>query len=48
MPKKIIIEKHVKLKESKGLDASTSINTNELSDLVSHLRIIEKTNFNKN
>jgi|TARA_B110000014_G_C20037087_1_gene538804 sialic acid synthase SpsE len=46
--KKIIIEKHVKLKESKGLDASTSINTNELSDLVSHLRIIEKTNFNKN
>ena len=46
--KKIIIEKHVKLKESKGPDASTSINTKELSDLVSHLRIIEKTNFNKN
>jgi len=46
--KKIIIEKHVKLKESKGLDASTSINTKDLSDLVSHLRIIEKTNFSKN
>ena len=46
--KKIIIEKHVKLKESKGPDASTSINTKELSDLVSRLRIIEKTNFNKN
>ena len=43
--KQIIIEKHVKLKNSKGPDASTSINTKQLSDLVSHIRILEKTNF---
>ena len=46
--KKIFIEKHVKLEESRGPDASTSINTKQLADLVSHLRIIEKTNFDKN
>jgi len=40
--KKIMIEKHVKLEDSKGPDASTSIDTNELSELVSHIRIIEK------
>ncbi|MBA4717713.1 MAG: N-acetylneuraminate synthase family protein [Nitrosopumilus sp.] len=40
--KQIMIEKHVKLKESKGPDASTSIDTDELSQLVSHIRIIEK------
>ncbi len=40
--KQIMIEKHVKLKGSKGPDASTSIDTNELSQLVSHIRTIEK------
>ena len=43
--KQIIIEKHVKLKNSKGPDASTSIDTKQLSDLISHIRLIEKTNF---
>ena len=43
--KQIIIEKHVKLKNSKGPDASTSIDTIQLSDLISHVRLIEKTNF---
>jgi hypothetical protein len=43
--KQIIIEKHVKLKNSKGPDASTSIDTQQLSNLVSHIRILEKTNF---
>jgi sialic acid synthase SpsE len=41
----ILIEKHTKLSNSKGPDASTSINTNQLSDLVSHIRILEKANF---
>ena len=41
--KNILIEKHVKLENSKGPDASSSITTKELSDLVSHVRIIEKT-----
>ena len=41
--KKIIIEKHVKLAESKGPDASSSISTDELKSLVDHIRIIEKT-----
>ena len=40
--KKIILEKHVKLKESKGPDASTSITTEQLSELVSNIRLIEK------
>ena len=40
--KQIMIEKHVKLKESKGPDASTSIDTNQLSELVSCIRNIEK------
>lgn len=39
----IIIEKHVKLKNSKGPDAATSIDTEELADLVSHVRIISKS-----
>ena len=43
--KQIIIEKHVKLKNSKGPDASTSIDTQQLSDLITHIRILEKTNF---
>ena len=40
--KKIIIEKHVKLPNSKGPDASSSIDTNELQLLVSEIRKIEK------
>ena len=43
--KQIIIEKHIKLKNSKGPDASTSMDTKLLSELVSHIRIIEKSNF---
>ena len=41
--KKIIIEKHIKLPNSKGPDASSSIDTNELKLLVSEIRKIEKT-----
>ena len=40
--KKIIIEKHVKLKNSKGPDASTSIDTQQLKSMVSSIRMIEK------
>ena len=40
--KKIIIEKHVKLKSSKGPDASSSIDTDELKQLTWHNRNIEK------
>lgn len=43
--KNILIEKHVKLKNSKGPDASTSIDTEKLSELVAHIRILEKSNF---
>ena len=45
--RKIIIEKHVKLKNSKGPDASTSITTKQLKELVSQIRSIEKTKFEK-
>lgn len=41
----ILIEKYVKLKNSKGPDASTSIDTKKLSELVAHIRILEKSNF---
>jgi len=41
--KEIIIEKHVKLKESRGPDAPVSITTEQLSELVSHIRLIEKS-----
>jgi len=44
--KNILIEKHVKLENSKGPDASSSITTKELSNLVSHLKIIEKIKLN--
>ena len=44
--KQIIIEKHVKLKNSKGPDASTSIDTNQLKDLISHIQLIDKGKFN--
>ena len=40
--KKIIIEKHVKLKESKGPDASTSIDTEQLEELIRGIRTVEK------
>ena len=40
--KKIYIEKHVKLKTSKGPDADTSIDTEQLNKLIKHIRLIEK------
>ena len=40
--KKIYIEKHVKMNNSKGPDASTSITTENLSEMVKLIRIIEK------
>lgn len=40
--KQIIIEKHVKLEHSKSLDASTSIDTDQLKKLNQSLRDIEK------
>jgi len=40
----IFIEKHVKLESSKGPDAEFSISFSEMSELVSHLRRIEKLN----
>lgn len=43
--KQILIEKHTKLQNSRGPDASTSIDTDQLSELVSHIRILEKANF---
>ncbi len=42
--KKIFIEKHVKLKNSSGPDASSSIDTEELADMVSKIRVLEKVN----
>ena len=43
--KQILIEKHTKLQNSRGPDASTSIDTRQLSELVSHIRILENANF---
>ena len=40
--KEILIEKHVKLKNSRGPDASSSIDTGELSEMVKVIRQIEK------
>ena len=40
--KQIYIEKHVKSKNSKGPDASTSMDTQKLKEMISHIRIIEK------
>ena len=42
----ILIEKHVKLKNSQGPDVSSSINTQELSELVKAVRNIEKLKVN--
>ena len=39
---KIYIEKHVKMINSKGPDASTSISTEKLSEMVKRIRMIEK------
>ena len=41
--KKILIEKHIKLSNSKGPDASTSLDINDLSLLISRIRKIQKT-----
>ena len=43
--KTILIEKHVKLKNSRGPDANSSIDTVELTNLVSSIRKIEQLNF---
>ena len=43
--KNIMIEKHIKLKNSKGPDASTSIDTQQLSDMVNSIRLIETSKF---
>ena len=43
--KKIYIEKHVKLKNSNGPDASTSITTEQLKELMPQIRKIEKFRF---
>ena len=40
--KNIIIEKHIKLNNSRGPDASSSIDTEELSELVNGIHQIEK------
>ena len=40
--KNILIEKHVKLSSSRGPDADSSIDTEELASLVSAVRKIEK------
>ena len=41
--KNILIEKHVKLSNSRGPDAGSSINTEELASLVSSVRKIERS-----
>jgi len=43
--KNIYIEKHVKLENSRGPDAQTSITTEQFSELISQIRVIEKTCF---
>ena len=43
----ILIEKHVKLKESIGPDAESSIDTDELAQLVNHIKIIKKLKIGK-
>jgi sialic acid synthase SpsE len=42
--KRIIIEKHVKLKNSIGPDASTSIDTDKLKEMINQIRFFEKYN----
>ena len=43
--KSIMIEKHVKLKNSKGPDASTSIDTEQLLRMIDSIRLIETCKF---
>ena len=43
----LIIEKHVKLRNSRGPDASTSMTTKLLKELTSNIRIIEKLSIKK-
>jgi N,N'-diacetyllegionaminate synthase len=43
--REIYIEKHVKIKSSKGPDAPVSINTDELKQMISQIRLIEKAKF---
>ena len=38
----LVIEKHVKMKGSKGPDAETSIDTDELAEMIHQLNIIKK------
>ena len=45
--KRLIIEKHVKLRNSRGPDASTSMTTKLLKELTSNIRIIEKLSIKK-
>ena len=40
--KLVYIEKHVKLKNSKGPDANVSIDTEEFREMISYIRMIEK------
>ena len=40
--KNITIEKHIKLKNSKGPDANVSIDTEEFREMISYIRMIEK------
>ena len=42
--REIIIEKHVKLQKSKGPDASTSIDTEQLTEMANHIRKLENAN----
>ena len=41
--KNIMIEKHIKLKNSKGPDASSSIDTEEYSKMIKSIRLIENS-----
>ena len=45
--KRLIIEKHVKLRNSRGPDASTSMTIELLKELVSKIRVIEKLSIKK-
>ena len=45
--KRLIIEKHIELRNSSGPDASTSMTTKLLKELVSNVRIIEKLSIKK-
>ena len=43
--KRILIEKHVKLKQSKGPDASSSLDTENFAEMINGIRAIEKIKF---